>query len=330
MSDPLAARARATIGRGSKSFALASALFAPGTRESAWLLYAWCRYCDDAIDGQVAGHGHAPLSVEEQRARLEALSACTHAALDGRVPQEPVFPGLQRVVRQHAIPHRLPLDLLDGFAMDVRRRHYETFDDTLEYCYHVAGVVGVMMAHVMGVHDDDTLDRACDLGIAFQLTNIARDLVDDARVGRVYVPCEWMDEAGLSSPRDLAAAGACEPRAGLARRLVHAAEPYYVSAAIGVRRLPWRSAWAVSTALRIYREIGHTAIARGAHAWDARIVVSRARKIRHLAGALGAALGGVVRAKTASPSRGALWTRPVSRSRITRVAAPGTRARSMA
>ena len=89
------------------------------------------------------------------------------------------------------------MDLLQGFEMDVEGRRYDTLEDTLDYAYHVAGVVGVMMARIMGVQDAPTLRRAQDLGLAFQLTNIARDVVEDARGGRVYLPGQWLDEAGV-------------------------------------------------------------------------------------------------------------------------------------
>src|SRR5690606_37267384 len=102
------------------------------------------------------------------------------AALAGEPSDEYIFEALRRVISRHQIPHRHPQELLTGFEMDVEARRYRTIEETLDYCYHVAGVVGVMMAMIMGVRDKVVLDRACDLGIAFQLTNIARDVIDDA------------------------------------------------------------------------------------------------------------------------------------------------------
>lgn len=113
--------------------------------------------------------------------------------------------------------------------MDVRGERYETLAQLLVYCHRVAGVVGLMMARIMGVTDTPTLARAADLGLAFQLTNIARDIVDDARAGRVYVPQDWIVEEGLS-PEDLGDPAHAEAVARLRRRLVLAAEPYYASA----------------------------------------------------------------------------------------------------
>jgi phytoene synthase len=139
-------------------------------------------------------------------------------------------------------------------------------------------VVGVMMAYVMGVREPAALQRAADLGIAFQLTNIARDVLDDARLGRCYLPAAWLAEAGIT------AGGHAEPAererlAAVVARLLDQADRYYASAAEGLQALPFRSAWAVATALGVYREIGELVRARGAHAWDERAVVGGGRKV---------------------------------------------------
>jgi 15-cis-phytoene synthase len=305
--DALVAASRTSIAQGSKSFALASRLFAPGARESAWLLYAWCRHCDDVIDGQQAGHGRQWVSYTERQARLETLYAETRAALEGRPVTEPAFAGLQRVAQLHDMPRRYPLELVDGFAMDVEGRHYASLDDTLEYCYHVAGVVGVMMAIVMGVRDEEAPDRARDPGIAFQLTNIARDLVEDAQAGRVYVPDAWLHDV---PPSELHMPLHRREVAALAGRLVETAEPYYQSARAGLRHLPVRSAWAVAAALGVYREIGRVVVRRGARAWDGRVVVGGGRKLAWVARALAMVLGSRLPARvTGAPPREGLWTR---------------------
>ena len=195
--DPVVSESREMIRAGSKSFAGAARLLSRGTRESVYQLYAWCRYCDDCIDLQDLGRGAPTAEISEARGRLERLRRETTRALGGETVSEPVFVALQRVVERHEIPHHHPFELLEGFAMDVDERQYHTLDDLLSYCYHVAGVVGVMMAYVMGAEGKDTLDRAADLGIALQLTNIARDVMDDASAGRVYLPRTWLVEAGV-------------------------------------------------------------------------------------------------------------------------------------
>ena len=195
--------ARDTIAQGSQSFAAASKLFAPVTRERAWLLYAWCRAADDLTDGQELGH-NAALQARPEAAQAE-LEVLTRLALDSSQDVPPAFAALRLVAHETAMPRSFIADHLAGFALDAAGWRPQTTGDLLQYCYHVAGSVGCMMAVVMGVspEDDDTLDRACDLGLAFQLANIARDIVPDAQVGRCYLPAQWLKEAGLSE-RDLA------------------------------------------------------------------------------------------------------------------------------
>lgn len=287
--DAVVANSREMIRLGSRSFALAARLFDADTRHHAWMLYAWCRYCDDQIDGQNLGMraaaagpaGDVQDAPGSPADRLERLRAETRRAFAGEALSEPVFIGLQRVSTECGIPERHALELLAGFEMDVNGHEYRSFDDTLLYSYRVAGVVGVMMAQIMGVRDVPTLQRAADLGIAFQLTNIARDVLDDAASGRCYLPASWLAEVGLS------AATLAEPanRAAVARvtaRLLDQAERYYQSADCGLQALPFRSAWAVSAALGIYRAIGRLVLQRGPQAWDRRVVVSTPRKLAQL------------------------------------------------
>lgn len=298
----------AAIAEGSKSFAAAARLFDAQTRADAVMLYAWCRHCDDVVDGQVLGHSApgAPLDTSSPAARLEALYEETARACRGAPVSHPAFAALARVVARHAIPERLPMDLLDGFRMDVEGRRYGTLNETLTYCYHVAGVVGVMMARVMGARDPVVLDRACDLGLAFQLTNICRDVVEDAGISRLYLPADLLAAEGVSDVADPA------QRAGVARvaaRLLDAAEPYYDQALIGIRALPWRSAAAIAAARAVYRAIGTEVRRRGAGAWDTRVSTSKARKMGLLAQGLAQATA--TRFAGPPPARPAgLWTRP--------------------
>jgi phytoene synthase len=173
----------------------------------------------------------------------------------------------------------------------------------------VAGVVGLMMAAIMGARDEAVLDRACDLGLAFQLTNIARDIVEDARIGRCYLPSAWLRDAGIAAP-DVALDRHREALARVAARLVDHAEPYYDSALDGIAALPLRSAWAIATARRVYRQIGIEVRRRGARAWDARAGTSRATKLRLLA------LGGVdalaSRFRKPKSRPAGLWRRPAA------------------
>jgi len=304
--EPLVEQSLRTIQKGSKSFALAARLFDPPTREGAILLYAWCRHCDDVTDEQVLGFRAGPAG-DSADTRLGALERETRRALAGEPVEDAAFAALQEVVRRHGIPEHHPLEHLKGFAMDVKGERYETLDDCLRYCYRVAGVVGVMMGYVMGARGEDTLDRASDLGLAFQMTNIARDVMDDAETGRVYLPGEWLREAGV--PADDIARPEHRPAVhAVAERLLDEAERYYASAQVGIARLPFRSAWAVATARRVYRDIGRLLRERGPRAWDGRASTGRGRKLALALAAAGDAV--VATAGGTSPSREGLWTRP--------------------
>jgi phytoene synthase len=300
------------IQKGSKSFAAASRLFDPVTRNSASMLYAWCRHCDDQTDDQELGFEGSRLTLDEGRARIGRLREATHSALAGDPVDDPVFVGLQRVVERHEIPERYPMEHLDGFVMDVEGRRYRTLEDTLEYCYHVAGVVGVMMAYIMGVRDEETLDRACDLGIGFQLTNISRDVMEDAAVGRVYLPEDWLAEAGVN-PGEVSSPAHRESVFGVVHRVLAEAERYYASSWLGISQLPFRSAWAVAAANSVYRDIGSKVLRRGSAAWDSRTASGKGRKLLLALGAGVRALWTTNFGRTpASEVRDGLWTRPRS------------------
>lgn len=276
--DELVQSAINTINRGSKSFAIAARLFNAKTYRHAIMLYAWCRHCDDEIDGQVLGHGQQSPEPDEQMRRLAQIQQQTRDALAGRSTEHPAFQGLQLVYKACAIPERYPLELLEGFEMDIHPKPYVNLDDTLTYSYHVAGTVGAMMACVMGVRDSTILDRAVDLGLAFQLTNICRDLLQDAQDQRVYLPSRWLEEAG--APKDLSLfPKATSALAKVCARVLDEADRYYESAAFGIARLPWRSAWAVSTAAAVYRDIGRLVTQQGSRAWTGRTATGKARKL---------------------------------------------------
>lgn len=297
------------IARGSQSFAKAAMLFDRKTRMSVILLYAWCRHCDDVIDGQILGHGQQQATPDTLKARVARLRASTQAALAGETTDDPAFAALAYVAHRHAISERHALALIEGFAMDASLMRYATLDALMLYCYRVAGVVGVMMAQIMGVRDPATFKRATDLGLAFQLTNIARDIVDDARAGRIYLPFEWLDEQGL--PHDPAALLQKPYRPALhalAVRLVGEAQPYYHSARLGITQLPYRSAWAIATARSIYRDIGLRVARGGPNVWEQRVRTTRAGKLWRVGqGSMTAAFAQCFRYAPQAPRIG-LWT----------------------
>ena len=295
--DEIVAGARDAIEHGSKSFRAASRLFDPLTRERAWLLYCWCRHCDDVADGQSYGFKGGA------RGTVAMLRAKTSLALAGNPPAELPFRALAQLVSECPIPPRLIEDHLDGFALDEDGWRPVDEQDLARYCYHVAGTVGAMMAIVMGVPpaDSETLGRAIDLGIAFQLSNIARDIREDLENGRCYLPADWLAEAGVG-PAQLLDAANRGALIKLVARLVEAVEAYEASARAGVDKLPFRSRVAVLTALRIYGAIGRRVAGLGSAAWDERVSIGKIRKLAYVVPSLAEAAFGSGPASRKSPS----------------------------
>lgn len=284
----LVAAAHRSIRRGSRSFAAASTLFDREVRERVWLLYAWCRACDDIADEQ--DHGMVTTLAPDLRMapenRLVTIRTLTELAMAGQATGLPAFDALGQLMREVALTREMIEDVLAGFALDARQWHPQTEADMLRYCFHVAGAVGVMMAAVMGVapDDDETLDRASDLGVAFQLGNILRDLREDQLLGRCYLPAEWLEQAGI--PRD--AITAPQHRAALlplVSRACRLAGAYEASARMGAARLGFRQRWAVLAAANIYGAIAREVERRGPKAWDRRISTGPLQKLRLVASA---------------------------------------------
>jgi phytoene synthase len=269
--------AREAIEHGSKSFRAASRLFDRETREKAQLLYCWCRHCDDVADGQVYGFGNGV------RGNVAVLRGKTQKAIAGEDVAELPFQALALLLADCPIPEHLLEDHLRGFALDEAGWQPVTQDDLIVYCYYVAGAVGCMMAILMGVSpdDDETLGRAADLGIAFQLSNIARDVREDLEAGRCYLPLDWMEEYGISRETLF------EPQSEfglteIAKRLVETVRIYEESARLGVDKLPFRSRLAVLSALRIYGAIGRRVGKLGKAAWNGRVTVGKMQKLAYV------------------------------------------------
>lgn len=277
----LVASARRSIRRGSRSFALASRFFDRETRERVWLLYAWCRACDDIVDGQDHGRSGVagvPLNAE---ARLATIRTLTELAVAGEDTGNPAFDALGALVCEVPLTRTMVEDVLAGFALDAADWLPRTQTDLLRYCYHVAGAVGVMMAIIMGVpaDDEDTLGRACDLGISFQLANIVRDVWEDDAAGRCYLPVEWLAEADIP-PGEVTKPHYRRALVPLVARACGLARVYEASGKIGTARLDFRRRWAVLAATGIYGAIACEVEALGAHAWDHRVHTSPIRKLQ--------------------------------------------------
>lgn len=301
--EDLVREAREAIGKGSQSFAVASSLFDRSTRERAWLLYAWCRRCDDIADGQEFG---GPLNGGAQaEARINGIRVLTRRALDGQPTADVAFDAFGQVARETGLTGQMAEDVIEGFALDAAGWRPRTEEDLMRYCYHVAGAVGVMMARVMGVPPDgeETFDRACDLGLAFQLVNIARDVWEDDAGGRCYIPVEWLVEMDIPPGQHMKPAFR-DQLVTLVRRLLDLAEQHEAAARVGAAKLEFRQRWAVLAAANIYGAIGRKVRARGAAAWDHRARISAGAKLVLVARAFAQALR-----KPAEPAEWPRWTR---------------------
>ena len=300
----LVKRAQESIAKGSKSFAIASKLFDRETRERAHLLYAWCRRCDDIADGQDHGGG-LKLDNSSAEDRVEAIRILTSRALDGQPTADIAFDALGQVAAETGLTQEMCDDVIAGFQLDAQGWRPRTEGDLMRYCYHVAGAVGVMMARVMGVpsSETETLDRACDLGLAFQLNNIARDIREDDAAGRCYIPEEWLAEMDIPPGQHM------KPQyrdqlVTLARRMTDMAALHDGAARMGVGGLKFRQRWAILSAANIYGEIGREVAGRRGKAWDSRVYTRLPVKLGLVASALREAISG-----SYPPGKMPEWTR---------------------
>jgi len=264
---------------GSKSFHAASLLLPRALRDSATALYAFCRIADDAVDGG-----------DDMDAALQVLRHRLDLIYNGRPLAIPADRAFARVVARYEIPRALPEALLEGFEWDAEGRRYATLEALRGYAARVAGSVGVMMALLMGQRDPLVLARASDLGVAMQLTNIARDVGEDARSGRLYLPQIWLRETGID-PDAWLARPHYDPRLeSLLQRLLGEADLLYRRAAAGIAWLPWRCRPGMHAARLLYAEIGSVIRERGCDSVNARARVSLGRKVMLLPSVLTAAL----------------------------------------
>lgn len=274
--DDLQACAR-LMRSGSRSFATASWLLPTRVRVPATALYAFCRVADDLIDES-----------DDPRAAIEVLSRRLDHVYAGAPGPELADRALACVVEGFQMP-RLYLDaLLEGFAWDVQGRSYDSIEDLHAYGARVAGTVGAMMAVVMESRDSRTLARACELGVAMQLTNIARDVGTDARMGRLYLPRQWMRAAGLEPDEFLARPAFSQALGSVVQRVLDEARRLYERAECGVASLPRDCRAGIQAARLVYAEIGCALQSGG---WDSvkhRAVVARSRQLGLVVQALSA------------------------------------------
>lgn len=252
---------REAIKHGSKSFYAASKLLPTRVRDASLALYAFCRLADDAVDLQ----SEKAAAVVQLRARLDR-------AYRGEPLDDPVERAFTEMVVSFDMPRALPDALIEGLDWDARGCRYRSLSDVRAYSARVASAVGVMMAVLMGVRDRDALARACDLGVAMQLTNIARDIGEDAQEGRIYLPLDWFYDADLD-PDDFLSKPEHRPEvADMAKRLLKEADRLYNRAEAGIAALPADCRPGIYAARNIYagigkhiRGAGYDSITRRAH-----------------------------------------------------------------
>jgi len=268
-----------SIERHSASFAMAARLLPSELGRDAAVAYAFCRRADDAID--LVSKERQPSALARLRRELDQIYADEALA-------DPVLVAFRDVVRRHRVPREYPDALIDGMEMDVLGATYTDFESLLAYCFCVAGAVGLMMSHVLGVRSEEALRHAAHLGMAMQLTNVCRDVAEDWDRGRLYVPRELLPTiphlaptSGRPIPDD-----ACGPLADATALLLDRADALYGSGDQGIPLLSFRSAVAVRTARRVYADIGRVLRDRDCDPRAPRAVVSRGRKLRLAAGAL--------------------------------------------
>jgi phytoene synthase len=276
-SEDMAA-CRAMIRTGSLSFHAASRLLPARVRDPALALYAFCRVADDDVD-EVQDKAHAVLRLRE---RLDLIYA-------GRPEARPSDRAFAAVVKDFDMPRALPDALLEGLAWDAMGRRYRTLADLHAYSALVASSVGVMMCVLMRVRDPDALARAADLGLAMQLTNIARDVGEDARAGRLFLPVDWLEEAGIDPEQFLADPKPSPALARVVRRLLAVADDLYHRAGAGVFSLPADCRLGIAAARHIYAAIGGQVARAGHDSVTGRARTSRGQKLVLMGRAMGSA-----------------------------------------
>jgi phytoene synthase len=173
-----------------KNFYYSFLLLPKPRRQAMCAIYAFMRYCDDLSDDE--GISDRASAIAQWRTDLEC-------ALARRGGEHPVWPAFVDAVERYHIPHQYFFEMIEGVSSDLEPRNIRTFDELYDYCYHVASVVGLTIIHIFGFEDRAAIDLAEKCGIAFQLTNILRDVREDAAKQRVYLPSEDFERFGVSS-----------------------------------------------------------------------------------------------------------------------------------
>ncbi|WPL16278.1 phytoene synthase [Thiorhodovibrio winogradskyi] len=267
---------RKLLSNGSKSFYAASFFLPKRLREPATALYAFCRLADDAIDDNPEDHQVALAGLRERLDR----------AYRGQPINDPADRAFAGAIERFDIPRDLPEALLEGFEWDAEGRVYQDLSGVYAYSARVAAAVGGMMAAIMGARSPSVLARACDLGTAMQITNICRDVGEDARNGRIYLPLEWLRDAGLEPEAWLRRPVFNEVIGDIVKRLLDTADTLYQRAEAGIAKLPTACRPGIYAARLLYAEIGQEIARNGYDSVSQRAFVSSARKLTLLGRAM--------------------------------------------
>lgn len=273
------AHCAAAIRAGSLSFHAASRLLPGRVRDPALVLYAFCRLADDEVDEVAGGAG-----VEARKAaavlRLRDRLDLAYAGRPCNAPEDRAFAA---VIESFEMPRALPEALLEGLAWDATGRRYDDLSGLFDYSARVASAVGAMMCVLMRVRDAPALARACDLGVAMQLTNIARDVGEDARAGRLYLPADWLAAAGIEPEAFLRAPAPDPAIRAMVARLLSEADRLYLRAESGIAALPAQARTGIWAARLIYAGIGTRLRRQGCDSVTRRARTSAAQKLGWMA-----------------------------------------------
>jgi phytoene synthase len=259
---------RAAIAEGSYSFHAASRLLPARVRDPALALYAFCRVADDEVDFG----DNKPAAVLALRDRLDLAYA-------GRPRNAPADRAMADLIQTCHMPRELPEALLEGLAWDGMERRYATLSDLRAYSARVASAVGAMMCVLMGVRDPHALARACYLGVAMQLTNIARDVGEDARAGRLYLPTDWLEAEGIDVDAFLADPSPSPQMRRIVKRLLAEANRLYFRSEPGIARLPADARPGIFAARHCYDAIGRNLARSGYDSVTTRAYTTKWHKI---------------------------------------------------
>lgn len=254
--------------RQGKSFWLASLMLPAEVAQGAARLYQFCRTMDDLADDSVV------------QSRVAELDAALDALRTG-ISSDPVMTDFLDLVETHDIPRDAAICLLETLAWDARGPVLiDSEEHLLRYCYGVAGTVGLMMSALLGC-SPEAFDYGVHLGIAMQMTNIARDVLEDAQQGRRYLPAQWNC---AYTPDELSSASGVSPLASIVAsaidRLLSLADSYYASAALGFLLIPPASRTSIRIAAALYREIGLQLRSQGTQWQRGRTVVPIMRRLK--------------------------------------------------